>query len=58
MIKINVMCDQQFKNMILKGTTAFSNVSYLVYPKSIKRWLNLGRFFFFFFSKTKKKTSK
>ena len=55
-----VMCDQQLKNMISKGTTAFPNVSYLVYQKSIKRWLNFGRFFFvcLFVSKTKKETRK
>ena len=48
-----VMCDQQVKNMILKGTTAFPNVSYLVYPKSIKRWLNLRSFLFLFFKNKK-----
>ena len=48
-----VMCDQQVKNMILKGTTAFPNVSYLVYPKSIKGWLNLRSFLFLFFKNKK-----
>ena len=50
-----VMCDQQLKSMISKGTTAFPNVSYVGYQKSIKRWLNFGRFLFVCFKNKKKR---
>ena len=53
-----VMCDQQLKSMISKGTTAFPNVSYVGYQKSIKRWLNFGRFLFVCFKNKKKKETR